>query len=85
MVSEYRWLLAQVSLYCKVYSVVDGQWRRPDNFTALLRYNPDFLVQYCDILSTCLVQVETEVFDQMDELVFSGQGDEEYAEMFKEM
>ena len=31
------------------------------------------------------VQVETEVFDKMDELVFSGEGDEEYAEMFKEM
>ena len=30
-------------------------------------------------------RVETEVFDKVDELVFSGQGDEEYKEMFSEM
>ena len=32
-----------------------------------------------------VVQVETEVFDKMDELLFSGHGDEEYKEMFSEM
>ena len=31
------------------------------------------------------VQVETEVFDKMDALLFSGQGDVEYMEMFSAM
>ena len=31
------------------------------------------------------LQVETEVFDKMDDLIASGRGDEEYRELFKDM
>ena len=32
-----------------------------------------------------VTQVETEVFDKIDELIASGRGDEEYRELFKDM
>lgn len=32
-----------------------------------------------------ILQVETEVFDKMDELIASGWGDEEYRELFRDM
>ena len=42
---------------------------------------------YLDLLlcRNAYVQVETEVFDKIDDLVSRGQGDEEYKEMFHEM
>ena len=38
----------------------------------------------CDTIFS-LFQVETEVFDKMDDLLFKGRGDEEYKEMFHDM
>ena len=45
-------------------------------------------VKLCQIVlavSVCVMQVETEIFDKIDELIASGHGDEEYRELFKEM
>lgn len=39
----------------------------------------------CVYLSLSTLQVETEVFDKIDDLLFKGKGDEEYKEMFHDM
>ena len=48
-------------------------------------------VMWCRVVLCCvrdhdlLTQVETEVFDKIDDLIASGRGDEEYRELFQDM